>query len=753
MLTHPIQHMRFYAAVLMTFLFSVTVYGQIVKEDIHGTVVDSSTEQPVELANVVFLDKDSAFLCNTLTDSLGHFQVEMAEGKKPCFIEIVHICYDKASYRFQGDGMTFRLMPSDYHLDEVVIKGVRTKVKNRLNFEYVMTDAMVEKAKLTSKLLENIPTVYVDYNHDVYVRGSNRILILKDNVALMNNALIDQISPETVKKVEIMYNVPAKYADKNYTAIMNIVTVRKAGVSVMFDGLASADKEMYDAKTNVSLDTKKHSFYLFHKLYYRNLLEKKYINTAYTTPAKYTHEAFRETPRKECDNEFFWGYAFYLNENVRFGLDGYNSLYRENNLLTDLGANHLDFSHGHERMNSQDYKVYMAYEKEKDALKVEAAYNHINLSDNDEYYLPVYQMQQQEKRSSYQAELEYTRTMSDAVKFQLGAKYNYSRNKGLLGNVSDDGESRYRQNNLTFFAEADIAINEKWSLEAGANMSFYNRMFTDASDVNAFYISPVLVSSYAWNNNNNLNISFSSFTENPTIWHLLPFMKEVSMGLFTLGNPTLKPKRTNKFSCEYSYSKGDSYLSLSTYYHRIQNSIQNTMGENHEGKTVISYINEKRRHDYGFDVSISQKPLKWLSYNIYVDVHNRHISANEFYKKNLLSWACQGQIGVDFTDNLGLVLQYMHSSKELSLNGYSKPTDSSMAVLSYSPTSWLDLCLMYLHPFGKMHTTSTIYNDNGSIEQKSDIYAQKVLLSLTLNLVKGKRRTHRQTYENPDKKY
>ncbi len=44
-----------------------------------------------------------------------------------------------------------------------------------------------------------------------------------------------------------------------------------------------------------------------------------------------------------------------------------------------------------QRMNSQDYKVYMAYEKEKDALKVEAAYNHINLSDNDEYYLPVYQ--------------------------------------------------------------------------------------------------------------------------------------------------------------------------------------------------------------------------------------------------------------------------------------------------------------------------------------------------------------------------
>lgn len=753
MLRHTIPQKRLYVAALMTFLFSITLYAQTVRGDIHGTVVDSCTEKPIELANVVFLDKDSVFLYNTLTDSLGNFQIEVTGNEVPCIIEIAHICYEKASYRLQGDGMTFRLIPSNNLLNEVMVKGVRTKVKNKLNFEYVMTEDMVEKATLTSTLLANIPTVYVDYNRNVYVRGSNRILILKDNVALMDNALIDQISPETVKKVEIMYNVPAKYADKNYTAIMNIVTVRKTGKSIVFDGLASADNEMYDAKTNVSFDTKKHSFYIFHKLYYRNLLEKKYINTEFSPLKDNTMEAFCEKPRKECDNEFFWGYAFYPNESVRVGVDGYNSLYRENNLLTYLDKNNSDFSHGHERMNSQDYKVYLAYENEKDELKVEVAYNHIDLTDNDEYFFPIYRTLQKENKSSYKAEMEYTRTMSDALRFQLGTKYSYSRNIGSMGEVSDFGVSRYKQNNLAFFAETEIAINEKWNLEAGVNMSLYKRVFADAIDVNAFYISPVIVSSYTWSDNDNLNLGFSSFTENPTIWNLLPFTKELSMGLTTIGNPNLKPKRTNKLSCEYSYSKGDSYFSLSAYYGRINNSIQNVVCEENGGKTRISYINEKLRHDCGLEFSISQKPMKWLFYNLYADMHNRHISANDLYKKDLIFWACQGQLGVDITDNIGFVLQYMHSSRELSLNGYSKPTDSSMAVISYSPTGWLDICLMYLHPFGRMHEFSKLYYDYGSVEQKSDIYTQKILLSLTLNLTKGKKRSHKQTYENPDKKY
>ena len=133
---------------------------------------------------------------------------------------------------------------------------------------------MKDKVRLTSRLLENIPTVFVDCNSTIHIKGSSNILILKNGIELTDNSLVDQIQPANVKSVEIMYNIPSQYANQNYTAIMNIITEREQGYSFMVDNKTAVDTSMNDTKVNIGYGTEKNSFYLFYKQYYRNLKMK-----------------------------------------------------------------------------------------------------------------------------------------------------------------------------------------------------------------------------------------------------------------------------------------------------------------------------------------------------------------------------------------------------------------------------------------------------------------------------------------------
>ena len=136
-------------------------------------------------------------------------------------------------------------------LDDVLVTAIRTKVKNRLNFKYTFTEQMRNKVKLTSRLLENVPTVFVDCNSNVHIKGSSNILILKNGIELTDNALVDQIRPESVKNVEILFHIPSKYANLNYTDIVNIVTEREQGYSLLVASETSVDATMIDAKVKL----------------------------------------------------------------------------------------------------------------------------------------------------------------------------------------------------------------------------------------------------------------------------------------------------------------------------------------------------------------------------------------------------------------------------------------------------------------------------------------------------------------------
>lgn len=748
-------------AYILLFLLLFTSFSNAQNAiSVFGNLHDSKTNEPVDYANVTCLKSDSTFLKGSMSDSLGYFKLDMEGAPKQEYyiLQITHLNYEKkfVNIRLSDNcGHTIKLEPNSNSLSEVLVLGTQTKVKNKLNVEYKVTDRLREKSLRASQLLENIPTVFVDYNQNVYIKGSSRILILRNGVELPSNSLVDQIPPSSIQKVEIMYSIPSKYANKNYTAIMNIVTKREQNMTLLLDNNSSFDGKMYDAKANFSVDTRKHSIYAFYKLYYRNFLEKYSIRSNDESAQEDSTLFFRTKPRKESDNEFFYGYSFQPNKKITIGADGYLSLYRENFNSVYGNAARDRYADFKESFNTQNYKGYVNYQDSLNKFQGVLGYNHIKVNDNSTYFYDNDRLAaQQESRETYNVQLDYKRKFSQRVSLEAGAEYAHVSNNELFyapGSPNSTDEN-YNGNTLSGYVESTIEFNDKWNMAAGVNLHNYKRSFEHDIHTQAFNFYPKLNISYAINELNTLKWSYSSYINNPSLWQMLSFTKEDSPGLLYKGNPYLKPEKHSTLSMEYSYSKGDFYYAHSVYLKEARNKIQNVIYPEAD-YSLEGYVNLNKRRDYGTDFTLSWGLAKWWSINGYMDLTYRNIPDNAYYKNNLFSYSGQIQSSWGLLPKLSLTVQYMHNSKELVYNGYSKSYNSSLIVLSYDLLDNLSLYFLAIEPLAKFESYSKLFSADGFIERRNNIKTRTYLVSFTYNLFKHKSRSKRAVYDNADRKY
>lgn len=743
---------------LLFLLLSLNVsFGQE-KLAICGHITDTTTNEPVEFVNVALLNSDSIFVAGVVTDSLGKFILngkDISLGKE-YILQATHICYDKQLVRFYFDQtektLRMEMSPNNAMISEVNVDGIRTKVRNRLNFEYIVTDKMKENTMRTSKLLENIPTVFVDYNRTIYIKGSSNILILKNGIELTDNALVDQILPETVQKIDIMYNIPSEYANQNYSAIMNIITKRERGFSVLLDNNISFDGEMYDSKVNIGLETEKHSLYLFYKLYYRNLNAVSQNLTKSTTGSVLSDNSYVTKPRKECDNEFFYGYSFHSNENLQLGVDGYLSLYRENNVIKYNNIDAIPFARFKEKYNTQNYMGYVNYTDDLNKIKLNIVYNNIDIKDGDTYNGDANAISQSEYTHTYKAKVSYERKINSASLLYAGLKYSHDNNKGFYFNDLSGISENYHCNTFTGYAEYIFNIGEKWNLNAGITFQKYHRSFANDIKVEDFQLFPKFNISYSWNEQNNLSFGYSSYLRDPNLWQMLSFTKKESSDIYTKGNPFLRHEKKSLLSLEYSYSKGNTYFATSAYLRHKRNMIENIVLPKDE-YSLIEYTNVHKGRDYGIDITLSCKLFNWWSINIYGNAFYRNMPSNIFYNKNLFTYSGQIQSNWNITPKITAIVQYGRNEKELVYNGYVKSFDSSTAMLSYNLNDYLSLYLIYIQPLSGLKSHSEMFYSRGCIKRLESINPQKLLLSFTFSINKGKKQTKKEIYQNENKKY
>ncbi|MDX1768970.1 MAG: TonB-dependent receptor, partial [Arenibacter troitsensis] len=264
------------------FLLSLVGYAQGAQGPqepikITGTVLDQETNQPLEYATLVLQSvRNPEKVTGGITDASGKFEVETAPGNYNVSVE--YISYksyklNNQSLRSSTDLGVIRLSLDVAQLAEVEVVGERTTVELRLDKKvYNVGSDLTVKGGSVTDVLSNVPSVSVDVEGNISLRGNEsvRILINGKPSALsgLSPEALQQLPADAIEKVEIITNPSARYDAEGTAGILNIILKQSktAGVNGSVN-VYTGHPETYGG--SLSLNLRRDNFNIFTNTTYR----------------------------------------------------------------------------------------------------------------------------------------------------------------------------------------------------------------------------------------------------------------------------------------------------------------------------------------------------------------------------------------------------------------------------------------------------------------------------------------------------
>jgi ferric enterobactin receptor len=209
-----------------------------------GKLVDTLSVEPLGYATVSLQDANSkALITGQIADEKGDFKFE-ALGNERFFIKIEHVGYQtkyvevnlESTYA-QLDLGAIQLAPLSQLLETVTIQGQKKNVIATLEKQVFKTEQFeTAKGGTAIDVLRNIPSVSVNAEGEIMVRGSKGFLILVNGKPSQLDAatLLGQIPANTIDKIEMITAPSAKYDADGKSGIINIVTKTGTGDGFSF---------------------------------------------------------------------------------------------------------------------------------------------------------------------------------------------------------------------------------------------------------------------------------------------------------------------------------------------------------------------------------------------------------------------------------------------------------------------------------------------------------------------------------------
>ncbi|NNG09483.1 MAG: outer membrane beta-barrel protein, partial [Arenibacter sp.] len=434
-----------------------------------GEVYEESGDRPIEFATVLIADNETKKpIKGTTTLEDGSFVLETQASN--FYIEVSFIGYKSKSFgqpvtRGQTiDLGTVRLSEDTQQLEEVVVQGEisRTEFKLDKRVFNVGKDLSTTGASAL-EVLNNVPSVNVDIEGQISLRGSQGVQILINGkpsvIASEQGNTLGTITADMIEKVEVITNPSAKYDAEGTSGIINIV-IKKEEKKGLNGSISVNSGAPNNHSVGVSLNRRTEKFNLFSQLGagYRELpndLENRNVDLVNNTAILSYGEEFRN----ETFYNFILGTDYYINENNVLTLSGNFALEIEdqpsNTSFTSLDANE-DIVSEWERTEVTDatnpkFQYELQYKKDFDDHEdhtllfsglgnffgkdqsSEFENNTISGEDNDANQ----QTRTDFKESVFTFKLDYTKPFSDKWTMETGAQY-------VLNDVSND----YEVNNL-----------------------------------------------------------------------------------------------------------------------------------------------------------------------------------------------------------------------------------------------------------------------------------------------------------------
>ncbi|QCX00164.1 TonB-dependent receptor [Aggregatimonas sangjinii] len=199
---------------------------------ISGTVLDQETGAPLEYATLVLQSvRNPDRVTGGISDATGKFSVETMPGRYNVRVEYISFkTYElpEQVFRESTDLGVVRLSLDVEQLEAVEVVGERTTVELRLDKKvYNVGSDLTVKGGSVTDVLDNVPSVTVDVEGNISLRGNESVRILINGKPSALSGLspdaLQQLPAEAIEKVEVITNPSARYDAEGTAGILNII--------------------------------------------------------------------------------------------------------------------------------------------------------------------------------------------------------------------------------------------------------------------------------------------------------------------------------------------------------------------------------------------------------------------------------------------------------------------------------------------------------------------------------------------------
>lgn len=639
----------------------------VVKGIIKGQVVDATTKTPLEFATIsIFSYKDSSLVNGGITDEKGQFALETGYGHfwvmieflayKPRLFENILLDRDNPVANL---GL-IALEPDATTLAEVEVVAEKSQMQLALDKKVFNVGKDLANAGGTAQdILDNVPSVTVDIEGNVSLRGSGNVRILIDGkpsglIGISNTNGLRAIPASMIDRVEVITNPSARYEAEGMAGIINIVLKKqnRQGFNGSFD-LTGGLPEVYGGAANLNLRKDRFNFFLNYGLNNRRNEGGGHQYTEFfSNDTTYLTKLTRNNDRGGLSHNLRLGAEYFFSPKStltsafslrRSDEDNFARLtYRDFlfNLDNPTGSTiRTDDEHEDDHNLEYNLNYRKSFAQEGRELNVDLRYEESKETESsnflEKYFLAdgsaagVADLVQRSKNTEGQSEwrftADYVHPLGQEGKFESGlfSSLREIRNDYLVEEYGDLGWENLANLSNNFLYDEDILAayailgnkSGKWSYQAGLRMehSIVKTELLQTNEVNDRSYTDFFPSAhitYELPNDNAVQVSYSRRIRRPRFWDLNPFFTFSDSRNQWSGNPNLDPEYTNSYEIGHIKYWTNASLTSSIYYRHTTDVIERIRRFDSEGNSYTRPENLSTRNDYGLEFTWSYDPLK-----------------------------------------------------------------------------------------------------------------------------------------------
>lgn len=478
--------MRYLFSILLL-LSGATLFAQQIT--VSGKVLEKGSDFPLEYATVSFIDSQGKTVTGGITDMDGNYRIPVRAGVYTVRYEFISFQTQEVKNQNLNSNTslpTIYLDMDSASLDEVVVRAETTEVQVRLDKKiYNIGKDLTAGGATVSDALNNVPSVTVDVDGAIALRGSENVKILINGkpsaiAGFGSTDALRQLPAESIERVEVITSPSARYDAEGTAGILNIILKKEKtlGLNGSISGNIS-DPFSAGITGNINLRTNKFNIFNTTGYYYRDFpgsgnFDNHYFSRTITDPSgnPITIEPQFDRVKEERENNRLrkgfntnLGIEYFLTETSSLTASGFfrkgtnnnntinnvfnykNNQMVEHNVRTEDGKddNHnFQFALNYEnKLDDSGHHKLTADLQFEQSKRDQGSFIMDEITHPSYSRLPSEDILDNQERTNYLAQLDYVRPINEHGQFEAGYRGDFAKNitdYTLLQEIGTTGE-------------------------------------------------------------------------------------------------------------------------------------------------------------------------------------------------------------------------------------------------------------------------------------------------------------------------